>query len=146
MTNSWKLRLLWVMDSDKFGSSHNSNGRKARSKHKDIDRRIKRREHARITQEALAEYEQDCLEKEAFFESLYDDYEEDFSEMDWHESMDDMQPTMDDLYEYEPIDWYFDDGPDFVSEYKRANENHYRTITQEDVGMTLAEVLERSMK
>jgi hypothetical protein len=156
------------MDSDKFGSSQNSNGRKARSKHKDIDRRIKRREHAHITRKALREYEHERWESETFFDDVYadHDYMDDISLYDLAAEEEDRWASEHDN-SYDPFeDWSydnFDTDYDFVRDYNRVNRqdyldadnfyarksiNHHTncSITHDDVGMTLAEILERSMK
>lgn len=138
MTGTWRLQLLWTQGEDK----HYGHGRKSRAKNKPMARRIKRREHAKITCEAVKSYYEE--EYNNYLQENWDDY------LDYYEDSD---------YMYEPYEEiendYFDDYCDdpyvygdyaYMDDYYASRDYgkpvYARIIREEDAGKSLGEILE----
>ena len=114
-------------------------------------RRAQRREHARITREAIESFYEDQefdLHKLMLMDlnddslngdsSLYDDHP------DWEDYNDNQNDYYEDDYLYDPYDDYLDDGwaPHHYEDYTRPEDPHDRIIKHEDAGKSLGEILE----
>ena len=151
MSGTFRLRLVYLEDGVlSYGGGRNA--RNARAKNKDIDRRIKRREHSSITREAVRSFYED-QEFDVLDTIEYDEYlNGDGGLYDDHPDWGDYNDNQDDYYEhdyYDPIDYddysYMDDwysSRSWVSLYVREEEPEDRILKQEDVGKTLADILE----
>lgn len=159
MGHSYKQMLIWVTDGDYRNTS--GNARASRSRDKPMDRRIKRREHARIVRDAtnsfyedqefnamdLINYEDDWGDYDDYLNGdsgyyndhpdLYDDYDLQLQHEDNHQH----------YYDDDHHDAYYDDyGMDWYRGYEetviREEDPHDRIIKPEDTGKTLGEILQ----
>lgn len=147
MSGTFRLRLVYLEDGVlSYGSGQNA--RNARAKNKDIDRRIKRREHSSITREAVRSFYED-QEFDVLDTIEYDEYPNGDSGLyDEHPDWEDYNDNQDDYYEhdyYDPIDYddysYMDDW--YPSRYYvREEEPEDRIIKSEDVGKSLGDLLQ----
>ena len=146
MTGTYRLVIRYERDGC---HSYGNNARKARAKNKDIDRRIKRREHARIIRKAVSSfyedqeldlhelmlmdldndwYDDEPMDCENYNDNPFDDYHDNYSH---------------DPYFYDPYDDYrYPDGYSSARAYAREEEPEDRILKQEDVGKTLADILQ----
>lgn len=119
-------------------------------------RRAQRREHARITREAIQSFYEDqelglheyeFMENEYEFMEIDGDWQDDAS-MDWEDYNDDpFEDYSDDYsyypYPYDPYDDYdYLDGCYSARAYAREENPYDRSIKYEDVGKSLGEILE----
>lgn len=147
MSGTFRLRLVYLEDGVlSYGSGQNA--RNARAKNKDIDRRIKRREHSSITREAVRSFYED-QEFDVLDTIEYDEYlNGDSGLYDEHPDWEDHNDNQDDYYEhdyYDPIDYddysYMDDW--YPSRYYvREEDPHDRIIKEEDCGKSLGDLLQ----
>lgn len=137
MTGTYRLQLLYVKDGDVNWSGNNA--RKARAKIKNIDRRIKRREHDRIIREAVHRfYEDQTID---LYDQMLVYLDDDYTDYGEYIHDDDYQDDYHDHDYYDPIDY---DDYNYMDEwyFPRREEPEDRILKAEDVGKTLAEVLQ----
>ena len=151
MSGTFRLRLAYLEDGV-LGYGHGQNARKARSKNKNIDRRIKRREHTSITREAVRSFYEDqefdvldTIEYDEYLNGdsgLYDDYP------DWEDYNDNQDDDYYDDYQYYPYpydpydDYDYMDGHYSARAYAREEEPHDHIIKEEDCGKSLGDLLQ----
>lgn len=158
MSGTYRRMLMHVYDGLPF-YAHGTNARKARAKNKDIDRRIKRREHARMTRDATHSFYADGAD--TLYDYLDDEdysYADDFNQWcnDHHEELYDdydLQLQHEDIHQY----YYDDDYSDFPDpfwdheynpspySYRREEDPHDRIIKPEDAGKSLGDLLQEIM-
>ena len=146
MSGTFRLRLVYLEDGVlSYGGGQNA--RNARAKNKDIDRRIKRREHSSITREAVRSFYED-QEFDVLDTIEYDEYlNGDSGLYDEHPDWEDYDNNQDDYYEYDYYDHdYYDysymDGYYSERAYAREEEPHDRIIKKEDCGKSLGDLLQ----
>lgn len=145
MTGTYRLVLRYELDGC---HSYGNNARKARTKNKNIDRRIKRREHARIIRKAVNSFYED---QQLDLIDLMNWEEEELSFYDDDDYIDYLNDNQDDYYDdysydpypYEPYDDYsYADDWYSSRSYVREEEPEDRILKQADVGKTLADILQ----
>lgn len=113
MSGTYRRAVIYTRDGY-YGLGQNA--RKGAAKTKRVDRRLKRREAAKIEREALAEFEEDCAisRQEALEEYLEAEwYEDDFDSFDdgsrWHDEADYDFPLEGDysVFGYDDYDDYY---------------------------------------
>lgn len=147
MTNTYRLRLMWVTDTHNgvfaVGHNHTTAGERKR-----IDRRIKRRQHNTITREAVESYYADGAD--TLFDYLFDDnwneqntfWEPDYDEVEDYPKEDyDYYDPMDDYIDDGWASYHYDDGLDYWGSRPVSPEDK-RFIEREDIGKSLGEILE----
>lgn len=141
MSNSWKLQLAWVND----GSLYTRRRAKTKSIMRPIDRRIKRREQAHITREAVDSWYADGAD--TLYDYLFDYnwnidnrfWEPDYGEVEDYPEEDDYSYYGDDYYYDDPFDY---DPIDYFWGNRQVSPEDKRFIEREDVGKSLGEILE----
>lgn len=146
MTATYERRLVWIVD----GLFDTRRRAKSQSRNRELDRRKKRRQHARATRDALTEYhaqlEDDFHEQQRLYYDAgsyddYPDYDYDYY-LDFVGAGDDHERHSLDYDDYD--DWDPDAdycGVDYWGDAPVRVEDTVR-VTQEDVGKSLGEILE----
>lgn len=166
MTNTYRLMLAWTHD----GVSRYGNSRKSRSRDKPMDRRIQRREHAKVIREELRYHDADATadreeqirlnqeNEDAWYAELDAEYEYGLSddeayELDhpgYHDDHDVYDPFWDIEYNESPYDYdhnpYDNEDRSYVggslSKQGLTRFDMNARIKDEDVGRPLGDVLQ----
>ena len=145
MTSTYRLQLIYVVDGEFNAGGHS---RTARSRHKRVDRRIKRRQHKRITAEAVNGWYVDGAD--SLYEYLNMSFEFEAQENAfWEPEYDEREDYEEEPYSYDPYDYiddgwasyHYDDGEDYWGNREVTPEDK-RFIEREDIGKSLGEILE----
>lgn len=146
MTATYEKRLVWI----RVGVFETRRSAKSQSRNRTLDRRKKRRDHQRVTRDALREYhaqiEDDFREQQKLYDDTwsydaYPGYDYDYY-LDLVGAGDDCEYDSLDYHDY--VSWYSDDydyGTHYWGDSPVGVEDVVR-ITQEDVGKSLGEILQ----